>query len=66
MAKFVPYVGNKTTREFHRVKSIQPQCNFASIKPKNRVEFQRGRDAINAKFDPCHFCNKYFRSLENE
>lgn len=56
------YIGNKKKKEFHRVKSVKPDCNFDKITPKNRVEFDRGRDAIKAGYDPCFKCNRYFDS----
>lgn len=62
----VRYVGNKATKEFHRLAAIKPECNFDSIKPENKVEFKRGRDAKAKGFDACAFCQSYWKSRDNK
>lgn len=54
------YRGNPETKEFHRILKIQPQCNADDI--KEPVDFKRGRDAKDAGYDACAYCNTYWRS----
>ncbi|MGA9771662.1 MAG: hypothetical protein WBV94_21710 [Blastocatellia bacterium] len=58
------YIGNLSTKEFHCVKAVKPECNAGEIaKP---VEFRRGRDARKAGFDACAHCNTYWKSRDNK
>lgn len=54
------YIGNLSTKELHRVKSVEPQCNLGQI--KERVDFTRARDAFKQGYDACAHCNHHWKS----
>lgn len=61
MASNLQWIGNRTTREFHRLENNKPgsrNCQIPEIKSKNRREFSTKRAAKAAKFDPCAWCQK--------
>lgn len=60
------YVGNNDTKEFHSVKRQTPECHVDLITAENRVEFQRGRDAIARGLDACAHCTRYWKSKDNK
>lgn len=57
------YVGNLVTKEFHSLRRQQPDCNVKLI--ENPSYFARGREAINAGYDACGNCSKYWKSRRN-
>jgi hypothetical protein len=54
------YLANPKHKEFHTIRFIKPECQTDEI--KKPVQFVRGRDAIEAGYQACAKCSKYWKS----
>jgi phage baseplate assembly protein W len=61
----VPYLGNRSSNEFHDLTRARPQCQIAEILPVNRQTFVPDTltQAIREGFEPCAYCIGTFASL---
>jgi phage baseplate assembly protein W len=61
----VPYLGNRSSNEFHDLTRARPQCQIAEILPGNRQTFVPDTltQAIREGFEPCAYCIGTFAAL---
>ena len=68
MAKKASWLGNKKSRELHRIVTGEihpPQCHLDSIAKDHRRPFKTAREALANKFDVAAFCTRKFLSRRN-
>lgn len=58
LAQHMPpiFLGNRNSREVHRIRSRNRNCQFCEIKRGNRIFFETLDQAHAAGYDNCHWC----------